>query len=118
MFHLKGVWDADSSYWPRDTKEHVFLARAVDQVGKALHGEEWTGGEPRTDSRYFELLPPDPKGARDYLQLRAQSYLERNHPQLAQPRTSSPLGFPFTFRFSPEGWETAIKYFNEGYRET
>lgn len=36
----------DPSRWPRDTASHVFLARAVHEMGKALFSAEWTGGEP------------------------------------------------------------------------
>jgi hypothetical protein len=37
--------------WPSDTPTHVFLALAVLQVGKVMHGEAWTGHEPRVSSR-------------------------------------------------------------------
>jgi hypothetical protein len=116
MVGFNGVWGMDASYWPRDTKEHVFLARALGRVGEALYNEEWTGEEPRTE--VVEPLPPDPKGARDYLKVRAQSYLERNHPRLAQPRRELKLvRLPTEFSFSPEGWEAASEYFNERHRE-
>jgi hypothetical protein len=36
----------DPSRWPRDTASHVFLARAVHEMGKSLFSAEWTGGEP------------------------------------------------------------------------
>jgi hypothetical protein len=41
--------------WPVDTHEHLFLARAVNEVGKALFGDDWTGTEPL--SPFFRLLP-------------------------------------------------------------
>ena len=35
--------------WPRDTDSHLFLGRAVDKVGRAIFGDEWTGKEPTTE---------------------------------------------------------------------
>jgi hypothetical protein len=32
--------------WPFDTRDYVFLARAVHQIGKHLFGDEWRGVEP------------------------------------------------------------------------
>ena len=31
--------------WPNDFTEMIFLARAADQIGRALFGAEWTGTE-------------------------------------------------------------------------
>jgi hypothetical protein len=38
--------------WPGDTASHVFLGNAVNEIGKALFGSDWTGAEPAT-----ELMP-------------------------------------------------------------
>ena|SRR5215831_7842144 len=35
--------------WPRDPLGYVFLARAVEEVGRALFGEHWTAKEVTTD---------------------------------------------------------------------
>jgi hypothetical protein len=35
-----------SSEWPRDTKEFIFLGRAVEAIGKAIYLDDWTGEEP------------------------------------------------------------------------
>ena len=32
--------------WPRDTADFVFLARAVDHIGKVLFEDVWVGTEP------------------------------------------------------------------------
>jgi hypothetical protein len=42
----------NSTYWPRDTKDCIFLGRAVGMVGTIIYKSEWTGEEAR-----FELLP-------------------------------------------------------------
>ena len=53
-------WE-DSSRWPRDTTTHVFLARAVDAVGRATFKEEWTGREAVTRLPHFrETIPNMP----------------------------------------------------------
>jgi len=35
--------------WPRDPFEYVFLARAVQAIGRARFGDEWTGEEATTE---------------------------------------------------------------------
>ncbi|WP_161850400.1 hypothetical protein [Bradyrhizobium sp. CCBAU 051011] len=40
--HLFGFW-LKSNDWPRDTASHIFLARAMDSIGKVLFGENWHG---------------------------------------------------------------------------
>jgi hypothetical protein len=37
-------WD-EPTKWPHDSSSHVFLARALNRIGKANFGEEWTGTE-------------------------------------------------------------------------
>ena len=41
-----GEFWAERFRWPGDTAEYVFLARAVDRVGKHLFGDYWRGDEP------------------------------------------------------------------------
>ena len=43
--------------WPRDPFGYVFLARAVQAIGKACFGDKWTGEEVTTA---FVKLPPGP----------------------------------------------------------
>ena len=35
----------EASEWPRDPKGFVFLARAVERLGKAIFGNHWDGTE-------------------------------------------------------------------------
>jgi hypothetical protein len=114
MIVLSSIWERDRSAWPVDTENHVFLARALSEVGKALYGEDWTGDEPRT--RKVSPLPSDPEKARHLVQREVQRYLEHHHPQLAQ----IPVGGvpPFTYRFSNQGWEVASIHYSQMSRET
>src|SRR5262245_36104182 len=40
----RAFWSAPHR-WPPDTSEHVFLARAYDQIGRARFPDDWTGEE-------------------------------------------------------------------------
>jgi hypothetical protein len=46
--HAANFW-ANPSRWPVDPEGHIFLTRAVAQIGPALHSEKWTGREPATE---------------------------------------------------------------------
>lgn len=35
----------DPGIWPRDDKDYIFLARAVDTIGRAISGNAWEGSE-------------------------------------------------------------------------
>jgi hypothetical protein len=52
-----GEFWKDQTGWPRDTPKMIFLGRAVNQLGRAIFGEDWTGEEPgiRTFS-YFKIV--------------------------------------------------------------
>ena len=110
----------DPSSWPRDTKQYVFLARALNQVGKALYREEWTGDDPqKLGISHWIHCHWTPKRAHYQDQWKVQKYLERNHPKLAQPHPGSVGELPPPpFRFSPEGWEVATQHFNEKIQRT
>jgi hypothetical protein len=55
---------ARASDWPRDAKEFIFLARAVDAIGKAIFPDDWTGTEPYIDplsiTKLEELIDQHP----------------------------------------------------------
>jgi hypothetical protein len=34
-----------SEKWPHDPPEFVFLARAFDEIGRAIHGDQWNKPE-------------------------------------------------------------------------
>jgi hypothetical protein len=42
------VWNfwEGSDDWPVDTKEYVFLGRAISEIGRAIFGSNWTSWEP------------------------------------------------------------------------
>jgi hypothetical protein len=54
----------DPSRWPRDTASHVFLARAVQETGKALFLADWTGGEPCVE--LMQSIPVGGSGSRQH----------------------------------------------------
>jgi hypothetical protein len=54
----------DPSRWPRDTASHVFLARAVHEMGKALFRAEWTGGESCVE--LMQSIPVEGSGRRQH----------------------------------------------------
>jgi hypothetical protein len=93
--------------WPRDTASHVFLARAVHEMGTALFSSEWTGGE-----ACVELMQPLPKqklegsGGRQHF---ANDLLLRHHPEFGRKIPRRPVtissGFssmPASFSFTDE----------------
>jgi hypothetical protein len=75
-------WRATRS-WPLDSLAYSFLARAVDQVGQALYGAQWTGQEPST-----EIMPPLPQQLTVSVSIddlrRGSSLLIRHHPRFAE----------------------------------
>jgi hypothetical protein len=40
---------AEPHRWPRDPAGYVFLARAVEEIGRAMFDARWTGKEVTTD---------------------------------------------------------------------
>jgi hypothetical protein len=58
--------------WPRDPLGYIFLARAIEEIGRAMFGEDWTGKEVTTDfvrslPDYFKASIFDASYARDIL---------------------------------------------------
>ncbi len=43
--HFSLFQRSDPTTWPHDSHSHVFLARAVDQIGRAKFGDKWVGDE-------------------------------------------------------------------------
>ena len=41
---MREFWSMPSS-WPMDPAGYVFLARAMDELGRARYGRDWTGEE-------------------------------------------------------------------------
>jgi hypothetical protein len=72
---LTRFWHKPES-WPADPSGYVFLARAVQQIGAAMHGEDWTGQEVVTV--LIDPLPArDQAGTRD--EVRAFDLLRRHN---------------------------------------
>jgi hypothetical protein len=95
---------SDESGWPVDTRSHLFLARAVDGVGKTLFGDGWTGKEPTTEIyRPLPYLPPS-TGSDAYF---AHELLRVSHPDLKRaPLRFGPGSLPIV-RFTGQEWTMA-----------
>ena len=59
------IWNREEA-WPADTDAHVFLARAVQRIGRAMHASEWLGYEMKVRAkgkplaaRGGEIITPD-----------------------------------------------------------
>lgn len=57
---------AQRDLWPSDTPTHVFLGRAVDQLGQAFFGIDWSADAPSLP-RPTIARPPGPQGT-DYIE--------------------------------------------------
>jgi hypothetical protein len=95
----------DESGWPVDTRSHLFLARAVDRVGKKLFGDDWTGEEPMAEIyRPLPLLPPS-TGSDAYF---AHELLRVCHPELKRAPLRFGPGSPPIVRFTGQEWTMAL----------
>jgi hypothetical protein len=106
-------WQNPNS-WPRDNSTHVFLARAVHQIGKAMFANGWTGEEGAIE--LYQTLPPVPgaAGGREYF---AHDLLLRSRPDFNRAPLNWPRRFPDgsgfgsippTVKFTDEEWAAAI----------
>jgi hypothetical protein len=81
-----GFW-SDSRYWPPDEQGYVFLASAVQMLGKFWFRDNWTGREPTL----CEIKPLAPYPATNYAEhIRAQELLIKFHPESALSPTEKP----------------------------
>jgi hypothetical protein len=62
--------------WPEDQPGRIFLGRAIDKMGKALFGGDWTGHEPAVNTS-LRPLPWTPAFAKPYEKEQAQWLLGR-----------------------------------------
>jgi hypothetical protein len=58
--------------WPHDPHGYVFLARAIEEVGRAMFGQDWTGKEVTTEvvrglPHQWQATPGDASYARGVL---------------------------------------------------
>jgi hypothetical protein len=88
-------------WWPREPAGYVFLARAVEKIGSALHGNDWTGEEATAEE--IEPLPCSLKEASPYNRRQAEDLLQRHRPDLGRPAV---IGWN---EFSEEDWKIAYE---------
>ena len=88
-------------WWPREPAGYVFLAHAVEKIGSALHGNDWTGEEATAEE--IEPLPLSLKEASSYNRRQAEDLLQRYRPDLRRPAV---IGWN---EFSEEDWKIAYE---------
>jgi hypothetical protein len=78
-------WMSANKTWPRDTFAHVFLGRAIDEIGKSMFGNDWAGAldviqdlEPTFPRRAGARTPGE--------KLRAHRLLANYRPELGRQR--------------------------------
>ena len=94
--------------WPRDSRSHVFLARAVNLIGTAKFREAWTGSEGTTE--LYQALPVAPMAAGGS-EFFAHNLLMRHRPDFNRMPLNwhrTPFGtIPPTVQFTAEEWAAA-----------
>lgn len=112
---------SDMSHWPQLIPPgYVFLAEATEQVGRALHGDDWTGDE--MSAVAIPMLPTIPSMATmDQLAEASASIGEasgfRARREASRPRglfgakAPRPIFYPFVLHgdFTPEEWLLVIE---------
>lgn len=98
-------WIENNSWWPRDSQDWVFLARAVHEIGRAKYPSEWTGEEPMTwanPSHATQAPVPEEPGEASYRQVQdAHQVLKEQQPEVA----ARLLTFPTLI--NPDDWKLA-----------
>jgi hypothetical protein len=96
-------WSENQS-WPRDPVGYIYLARAVNQIGKATFGNEWSGADPGT--KLPQLLPS--KGsATVWEKIRAHDLIESQFPNRPTRKMTGPLWARSAPDFSDDEWTAA-----------
>ena len=107
------IW-GQYQYWAQDEPGHVFLARAVDQVGKWLHGEQWSGTEPQAAPI---ILPALSENANFPEQEHARDLLAEFRPDMGEPEFEPENGrFPARYIFTDSQWST-VAYLSRRWSE-
>jgi hypothetical protein len=107
----------DQTAWPRDTQERVFLGRAVNQLGRALFGEEWTGEEPGIKTFSYFKIVTDSRATNNFIARYLPQFRRREyHGSMAPPPTGYDGHSP-KFKFS-EGELQEMELFIERHNET
>jgi len=91
-------------WWPREPAGYVFLAHAVEKIGSALHGDDWTGEEATAEE--IEPLPCNLKEASPYNRRQAEELLQRHRPDLGRPAV---IGWNGWNEFSEDDWKIAYE---------
>ncbi len=90
----------DQNKWPRNTQKQVFLLRVVNQVGRILHGEAWTGVEPGC----VLSVPEGADGAAGFL------LWQNFHAAVNRSTGRDPLGSTFPFEtLGPDRFDKVMK---------
>lgn len=109
---------SDESKWPYEQPGYVFLLRAVDEVGRVMHQDDWTGQECLTP---LAPLLPELSRAQLWERLRANSLLMSHRPDLGRKPIQHnnraqglPAGLAYTgdssiVDFTPAEWEAACE---------
>ncbi|RWQ21572.1 hypothetical protein [Mesorhizobium sp.] len=109
-------WRNDGS-WPGNAPGYVFLAHAVYEVGKAAHGEAWTGDEPASSdpSGFFRapllnggVVRLSQSSAKPWQKDKIDKLLRWHRPDLERkPIEHGPYG-PKPLVFSDDEWEAGL----------
>jgi hypothetical protein len=90
--------------WPRDPAGYIFLARVVNQIGKATFGNEWSGADPGT------VLPrslPSKGSATVGEKIWAHDLIESQFPKRPIRKMTGPLWARSVPDFSVDEWKAA-----------
>lgn len=96
-------WEREET-WPFDGPDHIFLARAVSQIGASLYGEEWRGDEMYVDTPYPLSKTHHEATAREHA--RAIKLLEVHRPDESVELRVGADGAK-TYEFTPSQWIAA-----------
>ena len=98
-------WIENNSWWPRDSQDWVFLARAVCEIGRAKYPSEWTGKEPVTWANPSPAtrhpLPEEPSEAMYHDVQYAHQVLKEQRPEVAARLLTLPT------LITPDDWKVA-----------
>jgi hypothetical protein len=77
----------DQTAWPRDTQERVFLGQ-LNQLGRALFGEDWTGEEPGIKTFSYFKIVTDSRATNNFIARYLPQFGRREyHGSMAPPPT-------------------------------
>lgn len=95
----------DQTGWPRDTLEMIFLGRAVDQLGRTLFDQEWTGEEPWVETFSYLKIGSNRRATNDFIARYLPQFGRREyHGSMAPPPTGYDDDRP-KFEFSAQEYQ-------------